>query len=153
MPAVGTPAPDFELTDQDGNTVKLSDFRGQTVILFAFPKADTPGCTKQACGFRDAFPKIEGVEATVLGISPDKPEDLKKWKDKQELPYSLLSDPDHKVLEGWGAWGEKNMFGKTFMGVLRSHWIIGADGNILDERLKISPQKSVDEAIKFISQA
>ncbi|MBI5667307.1 MAG: thioredoxin-dependent thiol peroxidase [Chloroflexi bacterium] len=150
MPAVGQPAPDFELPNQDGQRVKLSDFRGKKVILFAYPKADTPGCTTQACGLRDQFPKIEAGNATVLGISPDKPEDLLKWKRKQNLPYDLLSDPDHKVLEAWGAWGEKTNYGKTYMGVIRSHWVIDENGVVTDEQLKISPEKSVEKAVQAV---
>jgi len=152
MPAVGQPAPDFELKNQNGTAVRLSDFRGKKVVLFAFPKADTPGCTTQACGLRDEFPRLQTANAIVLGLSPDSPEDLLKWKQKQSLPYDLLSDPDHQILEQWGAWGEKSMYGKTYMGVIRSHWIIGEDGTILDERLKISPQDSVKQATAFLAR-
>src|SRR5690606_19777985 len=106
MPAVGEKAPDFELKNQNGETVRLSDYRGRKVVLFAFPKAFTSGCTAQACGLRDSFPLLENVNATVLGLSPDPPEDLKAWKEAENLPYDLLSDPDHTVLEQWGAWGE-----------------------------------------------
>jgi peroxiredoxin Q/BCP len=151
MPTIGQPAPDFELPNQDGKTVKLSDFRGKKVILFAFPKADTPGCTTQACGFRDHFPKIEAGNAVVLGISPDQPEDLLKWKKKQNLPYDLLSDPHHKVLDAWGAWGEKTNYGKTYMGVIRSHWVIDENGILADEQLKISPEKSVEKGVQAVS--
>jgi peroxiredoxin Q/BCP len=151
MPQAGENAPDFELKNQDGETVKLSDLRGKRVILFAYPKADTPGCTKQACGMRDNFPKIEAGNATVLGLSPDSPEDLKKWQAKENLPYDLLSDPDHEVLEAWGAWGERNSFGKTYMGVIRSHWVIDENGVVIDERLNIKPEDSVEEAVKIIS--
>ncbi|HEX3049471.1 MAG TPA: thioredoxin-dependent thiol peroxidase [Aggregatilineaceae bacterium] len=151
MPAVGQPAPDFELKNQNGVTVRLSDFRGKKVVLFAFPKADTPGCTTQACGLRDEFPRLQTANAIVLGLSPDSPEDLLKWKQKQSLPYDLLSDPDHQVLEQWGVWGEKSMYGKTYMGVIRSHWIIGEDGTILDEQVKISPQDSVKQATAFLT--
>src|SRR5262245_50078403 len=99
MPSIGEQAPDFTLPNQDGKMVKLSDYRGKKVILFAYPKADTPGCTTQACGLRDNFPRIQAGNAIVLGLSPDQPEDLRKCIDKQKLPYDLLSDPDHKILE------------------------------------------------------
>lgn len=150
MPAVGDKAPDFELKNQNGEAVRLSDFRGKKVVLFAFPKADTPGCTTQACGLRDQFPKIQTANAVVLGLSPDQPADLLKWKQKQQLPYDLLSDPDHTVLEQWGAWGEKVNYGKKYMGVVRSHWIIGEDGTVLDEQVKISPIDSVEKVSKFL---
>ena len=107
MPAVGEKAPDFELPNQDGEMVKLSDLQGKRVVLFAYPKAGTSGCTTQACGFRDNYPKIEAGDAIVLGISPDEPKALKKWQEKEALPYDLLSDPEHEVLDAWGAWGEK----------------------------------------------
>lgn len=152
MPETVRVAPDFELKNQDGKSIKLSDYRGKKVVLFAFPKADTPGCTAQACGFRDAFPKVEAANTVVLGISPDTPEDLKKWQEKENLPYDLLSDPDHKVLEAWGVWGEKSMFGKKFMGVTRSHWVIDEDGNIIDEQIKISPQDSVAKALGILGE-
>ena len=151
MPAVGEKAPDFELPNQDGEMVKLSDLQGKRVVLFAYPKAGTSGCTTQACGFRDNYPKIEVGDAIVLGISPDEPKALKKWQEKEALPYDLLSDPEHKVLDAWGAWGEKSMYGKKFMGVIRSHWIIGADGTIEDEQIKISPKKSIEQALKALS--
>jgi peroxiredoxin Q/BCP len=150
MPAKGTIAPDFELLNQDGNTVRLSDYRGKRVILFAYPKAGTSGCTVQACGFRDQFPRYEAVNAVVLGISPDEPKQLKKWKEKESLPYDLLSDVDHAVLDAWGVWGEKSMYGKKYFGVIRSHWIIGEDGTILDEQIQISPKDSVEKATQLI---
>lgn len=150
MPAVGEAAPDFALPNQDGDTIKLSDYRGKKVILFAYPKAGTSGCTTQACGFRDELPNIKSSNAVVLGISPDEPEALKKWKEDENLPYDLLSDPDHSTLEAWGVWGEKNMFGNKFFGVIRSHWVIDEDGNIIDEQVKISPKKSVEKAVKAI---
>lgn len=150
MPAVGEMAPDFELKKQDGETVKLSDYRGKKVVLFAYPKAFTSGCTTQARGFRDNFAKIETSNATVLGISPDEPEKLAEWIEAESLNYDLLSDPDHAVLDAWGAWGEKSMYGNTFEGVIRSHWIIGEDGTLLDEQIKISPKDSVAKALKFL---
>lgn len=150
MPAKGTSTPDFELLNQDGQPVKLSDFRGKRVILFAYPKAFTSGCTTQACGFRDLFPRFEAGNAVVLGISPDEPELLRKWKDEEKLPYDLLSDPAHSVLEAWGAWGERSMYGKTYLGVIRSHWVIGEDGTVLDEQIQISPKDSVEKAAALI---
>ncbi len=151
MPNIGEKAPDFELPNQDGKLVKLSDFRGKKVILFAYPKADTPGCTTQACGFRDNFPKIQADNAVVLGISADEPKDQLKWKQKQNLPYDLLSDVDHKVLEQWGIWGEKSMYGKTYMGIIRSHWVIDENGVVIDEQIKISPENSIAQAIGAIT--
>ncbi len=150
MPVKGEMAPDFELPNQNGDMVKLSDFRGRRVLLFAYPKAGTGGCTTQACGFRDEFPRFEAANTVVLGISPDAPDKLLKWKEKESLPYDLLSDPDSSVLETWGAWGEKSMYGKTYMGVIRSHWLIDVDGTIVDEQVKISPNKSVELAVKAL---
>ncbi len=151
MPTIGEMAPDFALPNQDGETVKLSDFRGKRVVLFAYPKAGTSGCTTQACGFRDEMPRIEAANTVVLGISPDAPDALKQWQTDENLPYDLLSDPGHQVLEAWGAWGEKSMYGKTYMGVIRSHWVIGEDGTIIDEQLKVSPKKSVEKALKALA--
>lgn len=150
MPKIGDIAPDFELLDQDGKPVKLSDFRGKKVIIFAYPKAATPGCTTQACGFRDNFPRIETSNAVVLGVSPDDVADLKKWKEQEHFQYSLLADPEHKMMEAWGAWGERSMYGKTYMGVIRSHWVIDEEGRVVDERIKISPEESVKQALNVV---
>lgn len=151
MPSIGETAPDFELLNQDGVPTKLSDFRGQTVILFAYPRAGTSGCTTQACGLRDNWPLFETKNATVIGISPDAPADLKKWQDEENLPYTLVSDPEHQVLEAWGAWGERSMYGKKYVGVIRSHWVIDPEGRIVDEQIKISPKKSVELAVKSVN--
>jgi peroxiredoxin Q/BCP len=151
MPAIGETAPDFELRNQRGESVKLSDYRGKKVLLFAYPKAGTSGCTVQACGFRDNFAQIETAAAVVLGLSPDEPAALTKWIEAESLQYDLLSDPDHQVLEAWSAWGERSMYGKKYMGVIRSHWIIGEDGVLLDEQLKVSPKKSIEKALKFLA--
>ncbi|MFN8562339.1 MAG: thioredoxin-dependent thiol peroxidase [Anaerolineae bacterium] len=139
MPIVGEPAPDFELLNQDGKKVRLSDYRGKKVVMFAYPAAGTSGCTTQACGFRDQFPKFQQNNITILGISPDTPDDNLKWKQKEGLQYDLLSDPDHHVLEQWGGWGEKKNYGKTYQGVIRSHWIIDENGVLMDERLNVKP--------------
>lgn len=151
MPEIGEKAPDFTLKNQNGEAVSLSDFQGKKVILFAYPKAGTSGCTTQACGFRDEFPQIESANAIVLGISPDEPDKLKKWQEKENLPYDLLSDPEHEVLEAWGAWGEKSMYGKKYFGVIRSHWLIDETGTIADVQLKVSPKKSVEKAVKALA--
>ena len=153
MPAVGETAPDFELLNQDEKPVRLSDYRGRKVILFAFPRANTSGCTTQACGFRDSLPSITTANAVVFGISDDPPADLAKWKAQESLPYDLLSDPDHAVLEAWGAWGEKVNYGKKYMGTIRSHWVIGEDGKIIDEQIKVSPTDSVARALKAVEPA
>jgi thioredoxin-dependent peroxiredoxin len=152
MPTVGEQAPDFALLNQDGETVKLSDFRGQKVILFAYPKAGTSGCTTQACGFRDEMPQLTEANTVVLGVSPDAPDKLKKWQQDENLPYNLLSDPEHTTLEAWGAWGEKSMYGNTYFGVIRSHWLIDENGVIVDEQIKISPKKSVEKALKALGE-
>ena len=150
MPAVGETAPDFELLNQDGKAVKLSNYRGKKVILFAYPKAATSGCTEQACGLRDSFPQFQNANATVLGLSPDEPKALKKWKDAESLPYDLLSDPEHQVLEAWGVWGEKSMYGKKYMGVIRSHWVIDENGVIVDAQVGVSPKVSVQAAVDLV---
>lgn len=148
---VGDVVIDFELVSDEGKMVKLSDFDGRRLIIFFYPKADTPGCTRQACGFRDEFPRIEADGAVVLGISPDSPEKLAKWKAKLELPYTLLSDPDHKVAEAYGVWGEKKLYGRTYMGIIRSHFVIGPDGRFQDIQIKVSPKKSVELALKAVT--
>jgi peroxiredoxin Q/BCP len=153
MLKVGDPAPDFELPNQDGKPVKLSDFRGRKVILFAYPKAGTSGCTTQACGFRDALPQVESANAVILGLSPDKPKDQLKWKTAEGLNYDLLSDEDHRVLEQYGIWGEKQMYGRKYMGVIRSHFLIGEDGTILDAQINVSPKDSVERAVRALAGA
>jgi thioredoxin-dependent peroxiredoxin len=150
MPAIGDKAPDFALPNQDGETIKLSDFAGHKVILFAFPKADTPGCTTQACGFRDNFPQVETANAIVLGISADTQAELKAWKDKQNLPYDLLSDVDHSVLEAWDAWGDLSFKGRTFTAPLRSYWVIDEDGTVIAGQVRITPDDSVKAALAAV---
>ncbi len=151
MLSVGDKAPEFELLSDEGNPVKLSDYLGQQVIVFFYPKADTPGCTTQACGLRDNYGTIQAANGVVLGISPDQPKDLAKWKAKQNFPYPLLSDPEHAVAEVYNVWGEKKMYGNTYMGIIRSHFVVDPEGNVADVQYKISPKDSVEKAVKFVS--
>jgi len=147
MLEIGKPVPDFALPNQDGQEVRLSDLRGRKVVLFAYPKAATPGCTAQACGFRDGYPEVEAAGAVVLGLSPDPVAKLQRWREKQGFPYDLLSDEDHAVLARFGAWGEKQMYGKAYEGVIRSHWVIDEQGILVDQHVKVSPKDSVARAL------
>ena len=126
----GDEAPDFTLTDADGKQVTLSALRGQRVIVYFYPAAMTPGCTKEACDFRDSIASLAAAGVTVLGISPDAPAKLAKFRDRDGLNFPLLSDPDHKVHEAYGAWGEKKLYGKTMVGVIRSTFVVDEDGKI-----------------------
>ena len=126
----GDPAPDFALPDDTGNIVRLSGLRGRKVVVYFYPAALTPGCTKQACGFRDSLAEWEGAGYTVLGISPDKPEKLAKFRAVESLTFPLLSDPSREVLTEWGAWGEKSLYGKTVTGVIRSTFVVDEEGRI-----------------------
>jgi peroxiredoxin Q/BCP len=126
----GSPAPDFTLVDQDGRSVSLSALRGGRAILFFYPEAMTPGCTTEACDFRDSLAPLQAAGYTVLGISRDEPEKLQRFRERDGLTYDLLSDPDHAVHEAYGVWGEKVNYGKTFMGVIRSTFVIDPDGRI-----------------------
>ena len=148
---VGDIAPDFELLDSEGQPVKLSDFHGRRLVLFFYPKAATSGCTTQACGLRDNYPKIEAGNATVVGVSPDQPAALAKWKVAENLPYPLLSDPEHTVAEAYGVWGEKKLYGRAYMGIIRSHFIIGTDGKIEDVQFKVSPKNSISRAVASLA--
>ena len=127
---VGDTAPAFSLADADGNTVKLSDYKGRKVIVYFYPAASTPGCTKEACDFRDNLAELNDAGLDVVGISPDKPEKLAKFRDKEGLTFPLLADPDRTVLEAWGAYGEKTMYGKTVQGVIRSTFVVDEKGKI-----------------------
>lgn len=133
----GKAAPDFTLTDQNDRKVALKDLRGKHVILYFYPKDDTPGCTKEACGFRDSWRQIEKLGATVLGVSPDNAASHQKFIGKYELPFTLLSDPDREVMEKYGAWGEKVMYGIRKMGVIRSTVWIGPDGKVIKHWQKV----------------
>jgi peroxiredoxin Q/BCP len=130
MPAAGDNAPDFSAPDQNGNTVSLKDFSGKTVVLYFYPKDDTPGCTKEACGFRDDLSAFTGKNSVIIGVSPDDSKSHKKFVDKYNLPFTLLADPDKKICEAYGVWQEKSMYGRKSMGVVRSTFVIGPDGKI-----------------------
>ncbi|WP_304130369.1 thioredoxin-dependent thiol peroxidase [Ignavibacterium album] len=145
----GKKAPDFTLPDQDGNKVKLSDFKGRYIVLYFYPKDDTPGCTKEACSFRDTFPEFNNVDAVILGVSPDSVSSHKKFAEKYKLPFRLLADEDKKVIEKYGVWKEKSMYGKKYMGVERTTFVIGPDGRIK----KIFPKVKVDNHHQEVLEA
>ena len=146
MVAEGQDAPDFSLPDQDGNDVTLSELRGQPVVLYFFPKADTPGCTAQACGVRDHGSDYAGSGARVVGVSPDTVAAQRKFADKYGLDFTLLADEDHRIAELYGVWGEKKMYGKTYMGVQRATFLIDPDGKVAKVFPKVSP-KTHDEVV------
>jgi peroxiredoxin Q/BCP len=147
QPGAGDPAPDFELADQDGNRVRLSDLRGRRVVLYFYPKAGTPGCTTQACGIRDRSGEYEQAAATVLGVSPDPVKAVKKFHDKQSLNFTLLADEDHAVAERYGVWVEKSMYGKTYWGAQRATFVIDEDGVVRHVIPKASPKTHDDEVL------
>lgn len=139
MLTVGSPAPDFALADDSGDTVRLSALKGRQVVVYFYPRDDTPGCTRQACGVRDAWDAFTATGAVVLGISRDGQESHAKFRAKYELPFTLLSDPDHAVAEAYGAWGEKTMYGKKVMGIVRSTVVIDANGKVKAVFPKVKP--------------
>ena len=144
---VGDKAPDFELKDNHGATVKLSDFRGRPVVLYFYPKDDTPGCTTEACEFRDAYDVFRDRGADVLGVSPDDVTSHVKFKTKYELPFTLLADPEHEVAEKYGVWGERSYAGKTYMGINRSTFVIDSEGNVARAMLGIKPAGHASEVL------
>jgi peroxiredoxin Q/BCP len=151
MPSVGDTAPDFELPDQDGNPTRLSVLCGQRIVLYFYPKADTPGCTTQACGIRDHSADYEAAGAVVLGVSPDSVEDVKRFHGKQGLNFTLLADADHEVAERYGTWGEKKMYGRTFMGVQRATFIIDESGTVAHVIPKASPKTHDDQVLALLA--
>jgi peroxiredoxin Q/BCP len=140
---LGDKAPAFTLQDQNGKAVKLSQFKGKHVVVYFYPKADTPGCTQQSCNLRDAFPQLKKLKAAVVGISPDPVAKQKKFDDKYGLGFPLLADEDHAVAEAWGVWGEKSLYGKKFMGIVRSAFVVDEKGKIADAFYKVSPKATV----------
>ena len=156
MVAKGTEAPDFTLPDQDGNPVTLSELRGQPIVLYFYPKADTPGCTTQACGIRDHRADYVRTGARVIGVSPDTVAAQKKFAEKYDLDFTLLADEDHSVAELYGVWGDKKMYGKTYMGVLRSTFLIDPEGVVAHVIPKASPKthdEVVLEALRGLAEA
>jgi len=147
----GDKAPAFSLLDQQGKKVSLSDFKGVKLLLYFYPKADTPGCTKQACSIRDASKELKKLAAAAVGISPDEPARQKKFDDKYSLGFPLLSDPDNKVAKAYGAWGEKSMYGKTYEGIIRSSFVIDGQGKILQASYKVKPLNTVPNATEVLA--
>jgi peroxiredoxin Q/BCP len=152
MIASGEKAPDFTLPDQDGTDVSLSDFAGQTVVLYFYPKADTPGCTTQACGLRDSIVAFNDVGAVVLGVSPDPVKRVKKFHEGQDLNFTLLADADHAVCDQYGVWAEKSLYGKKYWGAQRSTFVIDGDGTVAHVIEKASPKTHADDVLAALDQ-
>ena len=144
---VGDTAPDFTTVTDEGKTIRLSDYRGKRVVLYFYPADDTPGCTTQACSFRDNYLEIEERNAVVLGVSPDGVQSHQKFKTKYNLPFTLLVDEDHSITDLYGAWGEKTNYGKTYMGVIRSQVIIDENGKVIDTDYNVKADASYNEAL------
>lgn len=152
MIETGAPAPQFTLPDQDGNPVSLADYAGKTVVLYFYPKADTPGCTVQACGVRDHLPNYAEAGAVVLGISPDPVKAVKQFADKFALDFTLLADEDHAVCEQYGVWAEKSMYGRKYFGALRATFVIAPDGTVAHVIPKVTPKTHDDEVLAVLEQ-
>ena len=148
--SINDKAPEFTLPDQNGEEVALKDFRGKYVVLYFYPRADTPGCTIEACEFRDSYRKIQNTGAVILGISPDQPKAQKKFEEKYKLPFTLLGDADKKVGNAYGVIQEKNMYGKKVMGVARTTFIIGPDGKIKHIFSKVKPEGHAEEVLAYL---
>ena len=148
---VGQEAPDFETIDDKGQKAKLSDFRGKKVVLYFYPKDDTPGCTRQACGFRDNYSAVQEKNAVVLGVSPDSEESHVAFRDKFDLPFPLLVDEDKAISNKYDVWRERERDGQKFMGVMRSHFVIDENGKVIDVQYNVSPEDSVEKGLASIS--
>ena len=148
----GTKAPDFNLFDKDGNEVSLSDFSGKKIVLYFYPKDNTPGCTRQACAFAESFEKFKELDAVVIGISKDSVSSHVKFAEKYSLPFVLLSDPEHKVIEAFGAWQEKKNYGKTYFGTVRSTFIIDENGIIEKVMPKVKPDTNAAEILEYLEK-
>ena len=150
--AVGDKAPAFTLEDQNGKPVKLSGFKGKRVVVYFYPKADTPGCTQQSCNLRDALPQLRKLKAAVVGISPDPVEKQKKFDDKYGLGFPLLADTDHAVAEAFGVWGEKSLYGRKFMGIVRSAFVVDEKGKLAGAFYKVSPKATFPSVEKVLRE-
>jgi peroxiredoxin Q/BCP len=153
MVTEGEPAPDFTLTSDTGEAVNLSDFAGRPVVLYFYPKDDTPGCTTQACGIRDAFAAFEDAGAVVLGVSPDDAKRHVKFKEKYDLPFTLLADVEHEVAKLYGVWGEKRYMGRTYMGISRTTFVIARDGTVSKVMRKVKPDTHADDVLAALTTA
>ena len=149
----GKEAPDFTLTSDGGEPVTLSELRGKPVVLYFYPKDDTPGCTTQACGIRDAYSEFEQSGAVVLGVSPDSEQSHVKFREKYGLPFTLLADTDHAVAEQYGVWGEKKYMGRTYMGINRSTFVIDPDGNVARVLRDVKPATHADDVLAVLASA
>jgi peroxiredoxin Q/BCP len=147
----GTPAPDFALQSDTGETIRLSELRGKPVVLYFYPKDDTTGCTTQACGIRDAYAEFERAGAVVLGVSPDDEASHVKFKDKYDLPFTLLVDADHEVADLYGVWGEKEYMGRTYLGVSRSTFVIAEDGTVKRALHNVKPATHADDVLAILA--
>ncbi len=148
--AVGDKAPNFALVDQHGKKVKLSDFKGQKLIVYFYPKADTPGCTTQSCELRDAHPQLKRLGVSIVGISPDLPAKQLKFDEKYTLGFPLLSDPEHTVSEAYGVWGEKKNYGRTYLGIIRSAFLVDEKGKLAEVWFKVSPKDTPTKLLKAL---
>ena len=148
---IGDKAPDFKLISDSGEEIQLSSFRGKKVILYFYPKDDTAGCTAQACNFRDEYEEITANDGIVIGVSPDSTKSHVKFRSKYNLPFILLSDPDHAVAEKYGAWGEKSFLGKKFQGIIRSHFVIDEQGKLADIQIKVPAKESAQLALHALT--
>lgn len=150
-PQTGDAAPDFTARTDTGESLSLSDLRGKKIVLYFYPKDDTPGCTEQSCGFRDSHAEFEAHDGVVLGVSPDGEASHAKFRSKYDLPFTLLVDEDHAIAEAYGVWAEKKMYGRAYMGIERSHFVIDEEGTIIDAQVKVSPKDSPAKALAAIS--
>jgi peroxiredoxin Q/BCP len=148
----GSQAPDFALTSDDGQTIRLSGLQGRPVVLYFYPKDDTPGCTKEACSFRDAWADVEETGALVFGVSPDGAASHQRFRAKYRLPFTLLADPDHAVAEAYGAWGEKSMYGRKYQGILRTTFVIDGTGTVRRVFEKVKPEGHADEVLAAVRE-